>query len=316
MGFYYDDQMKNPDITVRLYTWDDSIGDYNETKKGLVATAIMSDDFNVSIHNAWGDNDGGDFIENGFNSLRRLGPVVGDIAKNLSPLLDSNDTYDADLFNWISKGAKAVAGIAGSSKTKEYFNKNLISQTSRFCYYGGTSVSLGGNLMMRYTIFYDPVTNTSVNEKIAELFKYSVGRVENVTEFSGLAKIAGAGDTVVQEVAETVESYYKWQNPPNGFTAALKNIDNRLKGTFKLWFGEMYYIDNLVIEDMNIVMSKLKVKRTNTPGSTDASGRGTESTPLYADVSISLRPAGMILDSTLTRYINARTGTNNAGTNK
>lgn len=316
MGFYYDDQMKNPDITVRLYTWDDSIGDYNETKKGLVATAIMSDDFNVSIHNAWGDNDGGDFLENGFNSLRRLGPVVGDIAKNLSPLLESNDTYDADLFNWISKGAKAVAGITGNDKTQSYFNKNLISQTSRFCYYGGTSVSLGGNLMMRYTIFYDPVTNKSVNEKIAELFKYSIGRAENVTELSGLAEIAGAEDTVVQDIAKTVESYYKWQNPPNGFTAALKNIDNRLKGTFKLWFGEMYYIDNLVIEDMNIVMSKLKVKRTNIPGSTDASGRGTESTPLYADVSISLRPAGMILDSTLTRYINARTGTNNAGANK
>lgn len=306
MGFYYDEQMKNPDITVRLYSWDEKLHDYDETEKGLVASAIMSDDFRVSINNSWVNNDGGDALEGMWSSLRKVGPLAKEIAKNLKPIVDDTREYDSKVFQGLSDLAKKGVGLMSSFS--DLANRQLVSQTSRFVYYGGTSVNLS-NMTMRYTIFYDPSTDTAVNDQVSKLFQYCMGTLDDVTldERGNFTTNNEHINGVIDKTKQVVSDYYKWQLPPNGFKSSLRNIDTRLVGTFKMWFGNMYYMDNLVIDDVEIIMSKLRVKRVKGGNSSIIDY---DATPLYADVTLSLRPAGMVLDTALRRYIRSLTPKN------
>jgi mannose-6-phosphate isomerase-like protein (cupin superfamily) len=77
------------------------------------------------------------------------------------------------------------------------------------------------------------------------------------------------------------------------YVGNIKNVQNILKGTMKMEFGDMYMIDNLVCRGCHVSMSRVRVNR---PDDGDP-------TSLYGEVSLAFQPAGMIVKNDLMRYL-------------
>jgi hypothetical protein len=88
--------------------------------------------------------------------------------------------------------------------------------------------------------------------------------------------------------------------PPGGFEAELKDVDIVQKGTLKLRFGTFYALDNLVINNCNFTFSKTMVKNPS-------SKTGPDLTPMYCDVTLSLRPITKYSKEKLIQFIDAKT---------
>ena len=75
-----------------------------------------------------------------------------------------------------------------------------------------------------------------------------------------------------------------------------KCLDNVLEGTLRLNIGGMWAIDNLVLKNMNVIMSKVQAKdpREKNSGKT---------VPLYAEITLQLAPASTIIDTGYDRII-------------
>ena len=101
-------------------------------------------------------------------------------------------------------------------------------------------------------------------------------------------------------MAETISTfankYVGWQSPPGGFESINRNIDVQQKGTLRLILGGFYTIDNLVIKDINVNVSRQLCKDP-----TDENNM----VPLYADVQITLQPASVYTDLSLGRFLNS-----------
>lgn len=309
-GFYYDEQLKNKSLTAALYpntklengAWvaanpnaknlEKSVGDsgqkvpdwaeaYSTTP---IAKALSTEDFQIEISNQWTDFDGGNFLEGLFNTFKPYAPYVQSLAKGLKGASESlpKDLLKSNAVNAVNNAAGAL-GQAGEGISK-YLNKALIVQGTRFAYYSGTNTRFG-NLVMKYTIFPDWVQDPekglifkSVNDQLNDIYPYVMG---NYQPWDQVWKDSPLGD------------YFGWQSPPAGFEAGTKSIDTVLKGTMKLEICGYYSIENLLVRDIAVNMSRSMTKNPLEPS---------ESIPLYADVIISLGPATLYTDRALMKF--------------
>lgn len=275
MAFYYDKQLAMKDFTIKLYEYKKgSKGEYDESAP--IATAIMTENFDISISNGWTNFDGGNMIENGWNKIKPFAGYADSVANIFSNMKDTGVFDQVQPTNKLSGFVRDV-GVwfaNNANKMNDYLNKSLVVQGTRFIYFQGTDISMG-NLMMKFTVMHDPILGT-VQDQLHHLMPYMIGKFVNMSE-KGILSLVG------------------WQDPPGGFKANWMNVDHTNEGTLKLVFGDnMYSIDNLVVKDANISLSKSRAK---VPGSDVA-------TPLYAEVAITLQPAGYITRRKLKEYMN------------
>jgi len=101
---------------------------------------------------------------------------------------------------------------------------------------------------------------------------------------------------IKESVSKFANAYIGWQSPPGGFESINRNIDVQQKGTLRLILGGFYTIDNLVIKDINVNVSRQLCKDPTNENNM---------VPLYADVQISLQPASVYTDLCLGRFLNS-----------
>ncbi len=280
---------------------------YPYSKVPILKT-FVHEDFNVSVANSWTNNGGGDAISDIYNLVKPYAaylPYLKDqfmIAwdaqkKGLSDgdLKDIKNSRVASLaMEAVNKAHEFLEGTGdrknhneGSNLfdtiTKE-LNSTLVSQGSRFSYYQGTGTSFS-HLNMRTTVFpeYDSDGNLiTVLDKLEKLFPYVMGSFEH--------------DELIKKI--NAEDFVAWQRPPGGFEANIFDIDAIQKGTLKLKIGSMYSLDNLVVQSMQLNLSKtvLKIpnpfKQLKTP------------TPLYAEITLDLMPVTKYSVNSLMDFVN------------
>lgn len=321
-GFYYDQQLENPVLRISLHPntvyvkgegtaageWR-KVDDPEETReipgvetweysKIPIAVALCNEDFSVDIVNSWSDF-GGDPIGNIWNDNKASAPYMREFAKGLSTIASKTESYlqnDDKKLSKISRGAFdliAALGRFGSEKLEDqakYLSRALIVKGTRFSYYSGTGIAFG-NLIMKFTLFpkWEGSTFVSVIDQIQGIMPYIIGDYIDVTEL-------GTGD-----LGEFVKEFASWQLPPGGFQSELQDVDIVQKGTLKLRFGTFYALDNLVINNCNLTFSKTMVKNPS-------SKTGPDLTPMYCDVTLSLKPVTKYSKEKLIQFINAKSG--------
>lgn len=315
-GFYYDVQKNNPLMSVTLHanyeTDDGGITWYNWSKGDLdkdggygldpLCTALMSEDFGVSIANNWSEFDAGNMLESAWNSVRPAGAYLGHASKLMSGMVEAGNKWlsknaegSTEWARRLNSGLSKVNDFISSDKTK-ILNHALVVQGTRFSYYAGTGTSFS-NLNMKFTLFADYVHTVdrasgkdtvteklvSVHEQLKDLYPYIMGQYVSVDGSNGSGK----------ESSNSLNEFFGWQKAPGGFTPDIKNIDNPILGTLKLKFGSYYSIRNLVVRDAQLNFSKQMVKDPNNPGTV---------TPLYCDVMLSFQPATKFSDVALRAF--------------
>lgn len=294
MGFYYDEQLNNCAFTVRLYGGGDGEGKYEDE---IIAKAIWTENFEFSTSNSWTNFES---IGNAAESLwAKVKPFAGYASTAQNVLNDMRSKGQFERSSSDSKATQLMKGLGNwlsdNRNMTTIMNRSLIVQGTRFIYFGGSSVDMG-NLMMKYTIMYDPAApagQRSVREQLAKLMPYCIGDFKNTKELAG-----GSSD------GKGILSLIGWQSPPGGFEATWKNVDTQGRGTLKLVFGGDgiisgnsghqegdFEIDNLVVKDWNVSMSRVSVKG------------GVNRDPLYADVTLTFQLAGFITERKLRQYL-------------
>lgn len=272
MGFYYDKQLKNKDYTIRLW------GNGPSYDK-LLAIAIFNDNFDFEIGNSWTDF-GGDPLGSLWNStVNPMAPYVGSAIDKLGPALKDllgkwNTNYNNNLGRKVATGVKGMLNNI-IDNGKDYANKNLVVQGTRFVYYSGTDIQMG-NMMMKFTLFHED--KTPVTDQLGKLMPYIIGDFK---------PMGGTSDEEVNKVLSMIG----WQDPPGGFKAGYKNVDTIQEGTVMLEFGRMFKIDNLVIKSGSFSLSRVRAK-----------SRAGVFSPLSADISLTFQFAGMITKNKLLEY--------------
>lgn len=276
MGFYYDDQIKNKDNTIRLYKKDESSDKGNKP----LASAIFNEDFEFEIANSWTDfSTSGNFLEGLYESVKPFSAYGNFISDQLSNVdfgkWIGGESKVADL---ISRGGKWVA--ENMRQGSNFLNNALIVQGTRFVYFSGTAINMG-NMGMKFVLMYDPTSRDkpTVQDQLDDLMEYCIGDYEN---------LAGNNDPNVSDIS----TFIGWQKPPGGFEMTPKNINQVMNGTLRIEFGDLYYIDNLVVTGTHLAYSRVKANRIDDG----------EPTSLYAEVSLAFRPAGLIVKDNLKRY--------------
>lgn len=312
MGFYYDDQLSNLDMTIRLYSNTKASSDDNgnltfEEIPGRqytneLARAIFNEDFQVEVNNNWSNFDGGNFLESLWGTAKQFGAIINDIDLQIGDLsVDENDnSLTGSIMNKIAKAKDYVHQYKG------YLGKALIVQGTRFMYYSGTDIGIN-NMVLRYTVFYDPVNNLTVHDQIDKLRPYVIGKYTTFSNDEGTKDSPGLGKTVVEGIgtyvgkdsANKLGNMIGWQDPPGGFESSVRSVEAELKGTLKLELGTKYAISNLVIKGMSISYSRHTVKPIPKSNSVITASP----TPLYADVILQLQPVGIITESMLSNYV-------------
>lgn len=294
MGFYYDEQLNNLAYTVRLYGKGDGNGNYDDE---IIARSIWTENFEFGVNNTWTSFES---IGNAAESLWAKIKPFGGYASTAQNVLNSmKNAGQFNISNSDSKAAQVAKGVgnwlATNNRMTNVLNKSLVVQGTRFIYYGGSNIDMG-NLMMKYTIMYDPAApegQKSVREQLAKLMPYCIGRFATSKELSGK-----------EDDGKGLLSLIGWQDPPGGFKATWKNVDTQGKGTLKLVFGGNgvlsgntggqsgdFEIDNLIVKDWNVSMSRVSVKG------------GVNRDPLYADVTLTFQLAGYITRKKLMQYL-------------
>jgi hypothetical protein len=280
--------------------------------KTPIATAILSDDFQVDISNNWSDF-GGDPIGSLWNNYKSQAPYMrlfSNFAKDLQDGIsnwkknaDANSKNKSENASWGDKlvsGLGKVAGLIGDSQEKgaKYLSRSLVVQGTRFSYYSGTGINMN-NLVMKYTIFpnYDKDGKfMSVYDQISKILPYVVGDYIDIAQ---LKKETSEKDKY------KLNEFAKWQLPPGGFEAEIRDVDVIQKGTLKLIFGPYFFIENLVILGFQPVFSKTMIK--------DPSKDDGDLTPMYCDVTITLKPASKYSINSFKRFISGEQNTEYVG---
>lgn len=324
-GWYYDLQLKNKILNATLHPstelnkqngkWRKFSGkadpDNPDYREKALCSAIVNEDFNVSVANTWSDF-GGDMLGQMWEAVKPAAPYADAIigmfhsaakdwreqeAKNTKDYQAAKGSTVANAF------AEMMLAIddklhKGEIDVVDYLNRALVVQGTRFSYYSGSGTSFG-NLMMKFTIFptYEDRKFISVTDQVNELIPYCVGKFVKGAE--------GITDAIEDEkTRKLLDGMIAWQKPPGGFKANVKNVDVVQEGTFLLKFGAYYVIDNLVVENAVFNFSKQMTK--------DPSlyllnfGGDSILSPLYCDVAIQLRPATKYSDITLKRFVSSR----------
>lgn len=314
-GWYYDLQMENKLTCVTLHPnqvpdgvkWKDvpDPDPDDETKPQYsltpICSAIVNEDFNVSIANSWSDF-GGDPIGSLWDQAKPLAPYADTFVKGLGTIIESQNNMSEEEKQRVdgSKAATAMRKISeklydmskkggGDGGIVDYLNRSLVVQGTRFSYYSGTGVSFG-NLSMKFTVFptWKDKTFITVNNQINALYPYLVGKFVKEDALKG-----------------DLKDFIGWQKPPGGFQANIKDVDNVQKGTLKLKFGAYYSITNLVCQDATFNFSRQMVKNPK-ESQTDPNIPSSIISPLYCDVSITLRPATKFSDESLRAFVTGK----------
>ncbi len=326
-------------------------------KKPLV-TAILSEDFQIEMGNNWGDAGGATEIESFFNQLKSNAPYTKEIGAGMEKLAGKILEYTGEE-SILGKGVNLVKKSAKSMKESgaDTLNSALITQGTRFSYYGGTSTTFS-NLNMRFTLFADWVYDENrkkwlfktVHDQLRKIYPYAVGKYHqldlNVKDHVDNKELG-------EKIDNTISSFFGWQQPPAGFQSDIRSLDTCQKGTLRLVLGGYYTAENLIISGMSVNFSKVMTKippraegyvtnvnsvtqadydntyeweedvvdkngkvtgtkknyKANTYNGKKASSSqevgefgGGELTPLYADVTITLRPASSYSDKSIINF--------------
>ena len=240
-----------------------------------ICSSIFQEDFSFNINNEWSSWDAGNPIEGIYNSIRQWAPLIGTGAKALKEGVSSmnGDNFGADIVRGITPYVDKLANFTmGASHT---FNKALYIQGTRYSMYNGTSTDFGGSMTMKFTL-------------LSDWKEWYPG--ENDYHF-----VSVYDQLNLIYLDHFMNDYVGWQNPPAGFEAIDRNIDVVQKGTLRLVLGGYYTIDNLVIKNFQVNVSRQLCKNPNKNG---------RMVPMYADVTISLTPASVYTDKKLGQFLN------------
>lgn len=266
-----------------------------------IARSILTEDFNVSVFNTWTDF-GNDFLSPIWNDIRQIAPYVQNSQNTLGVLKENNtelnpeDGFGSKL---LKKGGELIEKVSGWFNVPDavqYLNKALVTQGTRFSYFGGTGFSFG-NLGMKFTVFpkYRDGEVITVNKQLEDFYPYVMGKLD---PFELKADINGTTHDAANLLGEAYKGLLQWQSPPGGFQSELKNIDIIQKGTLKLKIGPHYCLTNLVCQEANFTFSKQMVKFP-------VNGENVLS-PLFCDVSLTLRPATLYSDIMMKKFVSGK----------
>ena len=290
-GFYYDEQLDNDMFRATLHpsTEDGPADEYSKEKTGPlsgyyhkdpIATAVIADDFQVTINNTFSEF-GGDAIGGFWNEAVKPWQPYVDFVKDDVDLLVKKGTELVDSFTnrigstnvkkTVSKVTDTIRTLTSQvlDKPGAFLKRSLVVQGTMFSYYRDTKLSFG-NLMMKYVVFsgYDKNGNyVTVQDQINKLRFYIIGNM----------KPLGGGHE------QDLKQFAMWQLPPGGYKTNLFNIDSKQYGTLLLKLGPFYSIPNLVVEGAQLNYSKILAKNPNV-------GDSTQLDPLYCEVQLMLKP--------------------------
>ncbi len=172
--------------------------------------------------------------------------------------------------------------------------------------YNGTSTNFG-TMSMKFTLLSDwkkwhpkdiKYHFMSVYDQLAYIYPYCMGQFEKASEKeveSAIGKITES-KKAQEALGKFVNEYVGWQSPPGGFKSINRNIDVQQLGTLRLMMGGYYTIDNLVIKNITVNVSRQLCK--------DPTSKKGNMIPMYADVTLELRPASVYTDLSLGRFLN------------
>lgn len=316
-GFYYDEQLKNPLTTITLHAnqrykpkpetgedqrknlddyWEDYPEDERDSQgygKEAIASAILSQDFNVDIATNW-QNFGADPINSMWTQQQSFAPYADYFSSALKEIADKTDSWMASesgehskVSNFVANGMGTVAGFfqKGMDRNKEYLYRGLHVQGTKFAYFGGTGVSFD-SFSMEFTILATHINGKwlTVYDQLQKIMPYFIGDFVPVN----------IGDKVVgSTIQEFLQDFAAWEMPPGGFRPDLVNQDTDRafnnkpkKGTMKLRIGSYFSMTNLVISSCQLSFSKTMVKN---PESSDVFETGQDYSPYSCQVKLSFK---------------------------
>ena len=271
-----------------------------------ICTSILNEDFNIAISNTWSEF-GGDPIGEMWNNLR--GPMSGvarPIIDSINTLFENNRIAKQNsgediskLREWLQNAVDWVHGKLDTSRFREadivsFLNKALVTNGTRFTYYGGTGIAFG-NLGMKFTIFPKWENNQflDVQNQVTKLYPYFIGQMESFEEATGVGESKKGDSFLVGTAKDAANRCFMFQKPPGGYLTEMSGIDLIQKGTLKLKIGSFYEITNLVCSDVMLNFSKNMVKNPTNQ----------EISPLFCDVNITLRPSTKYSDKMLRAFV-------------
>lgn len=271
-----------------------------------ICTSILNEDFNIAISNTWSEF-GGDPIGEMWNNLR--GPMSGvarPIIDSINTLFENNRIAKQNsgediskLREWLQNAVDWVHGKLDTSRFREadivsFLNKALVTNGTRFTYYGGTGIAFG-NLGMKFTIFPKWENNQflDVQNQVTKLYPYFIGQMESFEEATGIGESKEGDSFLVGTAKDAANRCFMFQKPPGGYLTEMSGIDLIQKGTLKLKIGSFYEITNLVCSDVMLNFSKNMVKNPTNQ----------EISPLFCDVNITLRPSTKYSDKMLRAFV-------------
>lgn len=230
-GWYYDQQLCNPFTSIRLLSnkkieWDDNKKNwvFSETDDlgytTPIASAILTEDLQVDVANAWVDNGVDELLGSALNGLvKPYAPYAGIVSKALKKMSESQGPIKKDMEgdlkakvthtlteiidyfgNPNNNGAKALDAASRLA------NGSFTSQGCTFTYYQGSSTNFG-NLMMRFTIFpnYDETGKYfGVLQQLALLLPFCMGLVSEVN-WEDVGAIINVGKDAVNAAESKTE---------------------------------------------------------------------------------------------------------------
>jgi len=268
-GWYYDEQLKDPLTSISLHPNKilDDKGEWIEIKSGgdgekfrrdmtyigsgyriePLVSAILTEDFNVSIANNWSSVNGDDVISGLWNGLRTIAPytsIVGtalDAVDNATkdPTLDQPITSKfAGALNKLTKKARGL-----KNAIDPHINEQLVVQGTRFAYYAGSGTAFG-NLGMRFTIFpkYSESQFITVVEQAKDILDYANGKFRT-DDLAMIKMIANMWASTIKDTAEEAKNLIntkvapkldEWANElkkgreSNTITEKASNVSNKL----------------------------------------------------------------------------------------
>lgn len=245
-------------------------------KKPLI-TAILNEDFMIQIGNSWGDAGGMTQLEQTFNNLKataayskEVGAGIQSISEALETSLGGKKGPLSNAVNWVNRNV--LSKVTGDGRATDRLNSALITQGSRFSYYGGTQTTFQ-NLTMRFTIFADwvydervgDVVFKTVHEQLRDIYPYAIGKYDPVDASRTINNLIkpNTPNWVAKSLNKTndiISTFFGWQSPPGGFQADVRSLDTCQKGTLRLVLGGYYTAENLLIDGMSVNFSKTMTK--------------------------------------------------------
>lgn len=288
-----------------------------------IASAILSEDYQIEVQNNWTDVSGQDTVSQIWNTVQQMAPLMGNISAVFG---DKSNTQlnPGPVQDYVDMG------VRGLREAATILNNHVVMQGNKFSMYQGTSSQVV-NLNMRFTLFSDWDSSgnrfVDVRDKINMLLPYFQGRLQMydrnyiqegmlylinkhndlVDSLSGtfgidISKYLKISDGVYQWTSDLGEkldnvlaNHVGFQEPPAGYIAVNRNIDACQRGTFRLVFGGKYALENLIGQNMSVTMSKGFVKNPVEPN---------KKIPMYADVNLNFKCCSSWSNTVIRNFIN------------